>query len=144
MINVWTLRLTDIIRDEEKEAAASEIHPGRYLHHQKIGKGYKPMLQGIVDKSDQLKVTSSFIVFNYIQSIIFNYIYIYIYICIRICNTYIHIYIYIEREREKGREREHRQAASDGPIATQQRSPWTSVGDPIPYFITTPSTNGTQ
>ena len=89
MINVWTLRLTDIIRDEGKEAAASEIHPGRYLHHQKIGQCYKPMLQGIVDKSDQLKVTSSFTVFDYIQSIIFNYIYIYVFVF----ESVIHIYI---------------------------------------------------
>jgi hypothetical protein len=58
MLNVWTLRLTQLVHEVGKEDAATELHPGRYLHHTKISKGYKPLLQGLVDKADQLKVPS--------------------------------------------------------------------------------------
>ena len=58
MINVWTIRLTEIIDAEGKEEAATELHPGRYLHHTKTSQAYKPLLQGLVDKADQLKVIS--------------------------------------------------------------------------------------
>ena len=55
-----------MIESEGKEIAAAELHPGRYLHHAKTnGVSYKPMLQGLVDKADQLKV----IVFFYKQNI---------------------------------------------------------------------------
>jgi hypothetical protein len=66
MINVWTERLTELLRTDGKEYAASELHPGRYLHHAKTSQGYKPMLQGLVDKADQLKVLS-FFVYEYIS-----------------------------------------------------------------------------
>ena len=57
MINVWTTRLTELIDQEGKEIASNELHPGRYLHHTKVSQGYKPLLQGLVDKADQLKVS---------------------------------------------------------------------------------------
>ena len=58
MIQVWTTRLTDLIHTDGKEYAADELHPGRYLHHTKATGGYKPLIQGLVDKADVLKVRS--------------------------------------------------------------------------------------
>ena len=70
MIQVWTTRLTELIHTDGKEYAANELHPGRYLHHAKVTGGYKPLIQGLVDKAEVLKVKNSmFFLTKYIRKV---------------------------------------------------------------------------